>query len=102
MSSRTPRPSARSSAGLEPQGGAADGRQDLLLVVDRPALVGRHARRVVRRDEEAVDVAVRDGEAKVVADEAAAGGARIAGPGARILRQATAVLARLLRIPGEL
>ena len=83
------------------------GRSDLTLrhwnSTSRSARPRRPSRStVMRRDEEAVDAAVRDGEAKLVADEAAAGGARIPGPGARIPRQATAVLARLLRMPGEL
>src|SRR5205809_800281 len=86
----------------EAEGRAGDRRQRLLLVVDGARLVGRDVRGVVRRDEEAVHVVRRDGQAEVVPDEAAAVRAGVARSGARILREPADVLARLLRIPREL
>src|SRR5207248_10069504 len=82
---------------------ARHGPQHLLLVVDRAAAVRRHAgSRIVRRDRQRVDVRVRDREAEVVADEAATGRARIIVARTRVLRDAADLLARLIRIPGEL
>src|SRR6266536_3007640 len=78
------------------------GRQDLLLVVHRTTAVGLDRGRVVRRDHQGVDVGVRDRQAEVVADEPPALGAGILVAGARVLRDAVHLLARLLRIPGEL
>src|SRR5438876_6544280 len=82
--------------------GAGHRAEHLLLVVDKPALVGGHVRLIVRRDEQAVDVRGRDGETEVVADEAAPIRARIARPGARVLRQPAEVLPRLLGVPRRL
>src|SRR2546430_3765957 len=82
--------------------GARHRAEHLLLVVDRPALVACHVRPIVRRDEQAVDVRVRDGETEVVADEAATVRARIARPGARGLRQPAEVLPPLLGVPRKL
>src|SRR5213593_851971 len=93
---------ARYKSSSKPDRGAWHLGQHLLLVVDGAALVGGHAGRVVRRDEQAVDVRGRNGEAEVVADEATPARARIPGPGARILREPAEVLPRLLRIPREL
>src|SRR5256885_9686427 len=82
--------------------GAGHRAEHLLLVVDRSVLVACHVRRIVRRDEKAIDVRGRDGETEVVADEAAPVRARIARPGTRVLRQPAEVLPRLLGIPRKL
>src|SRR6266545_7786532 len=75
------------------------GRQHLLLVVHGCSLVADHARWVVRRDEERVDVPGRDRKPEVVADEAPP--ARDAVPGARLLRQPVDRLQGLRWIPRE-
>src|SRR5947207_14096124 len=77
-------------------------REDLLLVIDEAALVGRDVGHVVGRREQAVDVAGGDRQTELIADEAAAGRARISRPGARILREPAEMLAGLLGIPREL
>src|SRR5260370_33856227 len=83
----------RSEPGAEIR--ARHGREDLLLVVHRPAAVGGHVGWVVSRDEQRVDVAGGDRQAEAVADESH----RAVGVGARQLAQAADSLARLLRGP---
>ena len=56
----------------------------------------------MRRDEERVDVVVRDREAEVVADEAPSDGARVSVTGTRILRDPVHLLLGLVGIPREL
>src|SRR5438477_5215218 len=85
-----------------PEGRSRNGREHLLLVVDRPALVGSHVGGIVRRYEERVDVLRGDDQPEVVADEAPPARARITRAGARVLRKATEMLPRLLGIPGVL
>src|SRR6266550_3892791 len=69
-----------------------DLREDGLLVIDRSAAVVLHsAGRIVRRDEQRVDVPARDRKTEVVADERA-GGARIAMRGAGHLADAAKIL----------
>src|SRR5439155_22515035 len=88
-------------AGLEPgpERRPGHGPEHLVLVVDRPAVVGGHdARRGVGRDTEGVDVPRRDRDAEVVADEAAAERAGILVAGARVLREAADLLLRLVRV----
>src|SRR6266540_5316475 len=75
------------------------GRQHLLLVVHGCSLVADHARWVVRRDEERVDVLGRDRQPEVVADEAAPAGDAV--PRARLLGQAIDRLQGLCWIPRE-
>src|SRR4249919_3776719 len=85
-----------------PEGRPGHDSEHLLLVVDRPAAVGGHRRRgVVGRDRIRVDIAVRDREAEVVADETAASRARVAVSGARVLGYPVDLLLRLVGIPGE-
>ena len=97
--------SARSATDAEaqmPSVLARDDAEDLVLVVDGTAIVGDDRRgRVVRRDPERVDVAARDREPEVVADEAAPDGAGIVVAGARVLRHPADVLLRLIGIPRE-
>src|SRR5881628_948036 len=76
-------------------------REDLLLVVDKAALVRGHARGVVRRYEERVDVPLRDGQAEVIADERV-GRARVAMPRARHLPDAADMLVGVHGVPGVL
>src|SRR6516162_6843277 len=76
---------------------AGHGREHLLLVVDRAAAVGGHVGRIVRRDEQRVDVTAGDRQPEVVADEPYGA----VGVGARKLAQAADRLAWLLRIPAE-
>src|SRR6266540_7516373 len=82
---------------LDPERCSADRAEHLLLVVDLPAAVGGHPRRVVGGNEECVDVTRRDGQSEVVADEAAV--ARYPVPGAGDLGQTVDCLQRLGRVP---
>src|SRR5215212_9701527 len=91
-------PPAASVAGSEL--GAWHGGQDLLLVVDRAAAVGGDAGGVVGGHHQRIDIAARDGQPEVVADEG--DGARVVMAGAGHLVDAVDGLAGLLGIPGEL
>src|SRR5919108_5623348 len=88
-------------ARLEAEGSAGDRLQDLLLVLDGSAAVAGDAGGIGGRDGERIDVAVRDRQSEVVADEGTEA-AGIGVSGARHLVDPTDRLIRLLRIPGEL